>query len=55
MKLVSWNGRGMNAVLKRAMLKDVFKTVKGEFLFLEETKMEVINDVVVCSLSISGS
>lgn len=42
MKLVSWNVRGMNIDLKRAMLKDVFKSAKGEFLFLQETKMEIM-------------
>lgn len=43
MKLISWNVRGMNSVPKRAVIKDCFRSTKGEFLFLQETKMEVIN------------
>lgn len=46
MKLMSWNVRGINADLERAVLKDVFKSAKEEFLFLQEIKMEVIDAVV---------
>lgn len=32
------------------MLKGFFRSAKAEFLFLQETKMEVIDDVMVRSL-----
>lgn len=43
----------MNADLKRVVLKNVFKCAKGECLFLQETKMELIDDAMLRSMSIS--
>lgn len=40
----------MHADLQRAVLKDVLNSAKGECLFIQETKMEVIDDVVLRSL-----
>lgn len=51
MKLASWNVRGMNSAEKHAIIKVVIKTVNAEFLFVQETKMEVINVKVACSIS----
>lgn len=47
MKLMSWNARGMNAELKR---KGVFKSAKGQIPFIQETKMELIDNAAVRSL-----
>lgn len=50
MKLISWNVRGMNSSLKRAVTKGLFQSFKGECLFLQETKLENINAYVLRSI-----
>lgn len=50
MKLISWNVRGMNSPSKRAAIKGFIKSMKGELVFLLETKMEVIDSQVICSI-----
>lgn len=47
--MLSWNVRGLYSDVKRAILKGVFQSVKGECLFIQETKMEVIEAQVVRS------
>lgn len=37
-------------VSKRLVIKGAIKSIKGEFLFFQETKMDVIDDAVVSSL-----
>ena len=49
MKLVTWNVRGMNSVSKRAVMKGVIRSCKGECVFIQETKMEVIENQVINS------
>lgn len=51
MKLLSWNVRGMNSVDKHTVIKGVVRTTKAGFLFLQETKMDIIDVQVICSLS----
>ena len=50
MKIVSWNIRGMNSVSKRAVIKEVVKSCKGEWLVFQETKMEVIDANIIRSV-----
>ena len=50
MKLMSWNVRGMNSVLKQAVMKGVFCCFKEECLFIQETKMEEIDDQIIRSI-----
>lgn len=38
----------MNSISKNAVVKEAFKSTKGECLFLQETKMEVIEIRSVC-------
>lgn len=51
MKIISWNVRGMNSVSKRAVLKGMVQSSKGECLFVQETKMEMIDDQIIRSIS----
>ena len=50
MKLLSWNVCGMNSVSKRVVLKGMVQSFKGECLFLQETKMEVIDIQIIRSI-----
>ena len=50
MKLLSWNVRGMNSVSKRVVLKGMVQSFKGECLFLQETKMEIIEIQIIRSI-----
>lgn len=50
--LLSFEHHQMNAADKRAVIKGVVKTVKAEFFFLQETKMEVIDAKVIRSISV---
>ena len=51
MKIISWNVRSMNSVSKRAVLKGMVQSSKGECLFVQETKMEMIDDQIIRSIS----
>lgn len=42
----------MNSVSKKAMIKDTLRSANGEFLFMQKTKMEVINDKVTRSICV---
>lgn len=40
----------MNSVSKRVVVKGVIQSIKGECVFIQETKMEIIENQVVKSL-----
>ena len=50
MKLCLWNIRGMNSIAKSAVLKGMVRSFQGEFLFIQETKMENIDAHIVSSI-----
>lgn len=47
MKLLCWNVHGMNSASKRAVMKELFKSYRGECLFIQETKMESNTDPIL--------
>ena len=47
MKIISWNIRRMNSMSKRAVLKCMILSFQGECVFIQETKMEVLDAQVI--------
>ena len=49
-KIISWNVRGMNELEKRMKIKRRLREWKADIVFLQETKIEVINGEVIRSV-----
>lgn len=47
MIIVSWNIRGMGAKIKRSSLRKIINTKKPHFTFLQETKLESIDQKII--------
>jgi exonuclease III len=50
LRIISWNVRGLNCKLKRSQIKNALKLWKGEVIYLQETKLEIISRFIVRSL-----
>ena len=50
MRIVSWNVRGLNEQDKRLWVRNLIQNWKADIVCLEETKLELINRGVICSL-----
>ncbi|GLT29065.1 hypothetical protein SLA2020_039530 [Shorea laevis] len=44
MKLISFNVRGLGSVLKRKEIRKLVREERPDFLFLEESKLERVDD-----------
>ncbi|KAL4638233.1 hypothetical protein ACB092_03G133300 [Castanea dentata] len=50
LRIVSWNVRGLNERDKRLRVRNLIRMWKADIVCLQETKMELINRGVICSL-----
>ena len=50
LKIVSWNVRGLNEQEKQLQVSNLIRKWKADIVCLQETKMELINRGVICSL-----
>ena len=50
LRIVSWNVRGLNEQDKRLWVRNLIRKWKADIVCLQETKLELINKGVICSL-----
>ena len=50
LKIISWNVRGLNEWDKRLRVRNLIRNWRLDIVCLQETKMELINRVVILSL-----
>ena len=50
LRIVSWNVRGLNEQDKRLWVRNLIRKWKANIVCLQETKLELINKGVICSL-----
>jgi exonuclease III len=46
-KILSWNVRGLNSMVRQENVRHVINTYKPELIYLQETKMALISPGVV--------
>ncbi|XP_077232680.1 uncharacterized protein LOC143870057 [Tasmannia lanceolata] len=54
MKILSWNINGLGSQEKRIQVKEVVRRMKPDLICLQETKLEVINWLVIRSLGVKA-
>ena len=50
LRIVSWNVRGLNELDKWLRVRNLIRNWKADIVCLQETKLELINRDVICSL-----
>lgn len=50
LKIISWNVRGLNEQDKRLWVINLIRNWGLDVVYLQETKVELINRVVICNL-----
>lgn len=50
MKALSWNVRGLGSLVKRAIIKEVIRSLKVELLLLQEAKLSLMPQMAVREL-----
>ena len=50
LRIASWNVRGLNEQDKRLWVRNLILNWKADIVYLQETKLELINRGVICSL-----
>ena len=54
LRIVSWNVGGLNEQDMRLWVRNLIRKWKADIVCLQETKMELINRSVICSLGGGG-
>ena len=48
--LVCWNVRGLNSPARRDAVRDTVRDCKATIVCLQETKLEIVDDVLITSM-----
>jgi exonuclease III len=46
--ILNWNVRGLNGAARRQVVRDMVTDHHAQIVCLQETKLEIVNDFIVC-------